>query len=508
MSCKLPKEVLSSLSALISSLMGLHFPEQRYSDLERGVVAAARDFGFSDTLEFIRWLNTATLSRHHIEALAANLTVGETYFFRDTDSFKALEESILPAIVSSRREASRLRIWSAGCSTGEEPYSIAILLKRMSHLFKGWNVTIIGTDINAKALKRASDGVYTEWSFRGTPQWLKDGYFRKKDGFYEITPEIRQMVSFSFLNLAEDAYPSLLSNTSAMDMILCRNVLMYFSPEVAGRVIHGFHNSLLEGGYLFLSPTEGLRMISYPFKVMNLGNTTVYRKDAGEGAKDRFESKSPPLWQVLKHSAENGGMALGSDGPAVTEEAGGPSRRGDETAARPLPAGPAPQTSSTTDAERLLKEGRYAEAARVLESVVSVKGTDEPATGLLARAYANQGQLDLAAEWCEKAIAADNLDPMRHYLLATILQEQGRPEDAVKSLRKALYLDHDFVLAHFVLGNLLVRLGDGDGAVRQYRNALRLTSKMDADEVIPESDGVTAGRLSEIIDSITREKAF
>lgn len=505
---KLSNEALSSLSALISSLMGLHFPEQRYADLERGVAAAARDFGFSDTLEFIQWLNTATLSRHHIEALAANLTVGETYFFRDTDSFKALEESILPSIVSSRREASRLRIWSAGCSTGEEPYSIAILIKRMFHLFKDWNVTILGTDINPRALKRASEGVYTEWSFRGTPQWLKDGYFRKKDGFYEIAPEIRQMVSFSFLNLAEDVYPSLLNNTNAMDMILCRNVLMYFSPEVAGRVIHGFHNSLLEGGHLFLSPTEGLRMISCPFRVMNLRNTTVYRKSAGEGDKDRFDSKDLPLWQVLKHGAEKKGLTLGSSGRAVMAEAGEPSVSGDKAAPEPVPVGPGPQTPSTTDAERLLKEGRYAEAARILESVVSVKGAAEPATGLLARAYANQGQLDLAAEWCEKAIAADNLNPMRHYLLATILQEQGRPEDAVKSLRKALYLDHDFVLAHFVLGNLLVRLGDGDGATRQYRNALRLTSKMDADEVIPESDGVTAGRLSEIIDSITREKAF
>ena len=163
---------------------------------------------------------------------------------------------------------------------------------------------------------------------------------------------------------------------------------------------------------------------------------------------------------------------------------------------------------STDAAERLLRDGLYVEAARVLESIVSVKGAEGPATGLLARAYANQGRLDLAIAWCEKALAADNLNPIKHYLLATILQEQGRPEDAVKSLRKALYLDHDFVLAHFVLGNLLVRLGDPDGAIRQYRNALRLTSKMAPDDLIPESDGVTAGRLNEIINSTTRTRAF
>lgn len=505
MSSKLSNEVISSLSALISSLMGLHFPEDRYADLERGIVAAAGDFGFSDTLEFIHWLNTATLSRHHVEALAANLTIGETYFFRDAGSFKALEESILPAIVSARKDTSRLRIWSAGCSTGEEPYSIAILIKRMSHLFKDWNVTIIGTDINAKALKKAFDGVYTEWSFRGAPPWLKDGYFTKKDAFYEIAPEIRQMVTFSFLNLAEDVYPSLLNNTSAIDMILCRNVLMYFSPDVAGRVIHGFHNSLLEGGYLFLSPTEGLRMTSYPFKALSLENTTVYKKGSLDGPKEALAPAYAPLWQVLAQDGETRDLPLGFVGSEVREEARRePSNApGVEAASAPVPALP-----STDAAERLLRDGLYVEAARVLESIVSVKGAEGPATGLLARAYANQGRLDLAIAWCEKALAADNLNPIKHYLLATILQEQGRPEDAVKSLRKALYLDHDFVLAHFVLGNLLVRLGDPDGAIRQYRNALRLTSKMAPDDLIPESDGVTAGRLNEIINSTTRARAF
>ena len=120
---------------------------------------------------------------------------------------------------------------------------------------------------------------------RGAPPWLKDGYFTKKNAVYEIAPEIRQMVTFSFLNLAEDVYPSLLNNTNAIDMILCRNVLMYFSQDVARRVIHGFHNSLLDGGYLFLSPTEGLRMTSYPFKAMSLENTTVYRKGGLDGPK-------------------------------------------------------------------------------------------------------------------------------------------------------------------------------------------------------------------------------
>jgi len=221
---------LSRISELVSALMGLHFPEGRYIDLERGIESASIDFGFDNNIEeFIKWLTSAALTKSHIETLASHLTVGETFFFREKRSFDVLEREILPGLIQSKDGGEkRLRIWSAGCSTGEEPYSIAILLNRMIPDLKDWNITILATDINSRVLKKASEGVYTDWSFRDTPPWIKEGYFKKiKEGVYEILPQFRKMVSFEYLNLAEDVYPTLLNNTNAIDLIFicCRQDL-------------------------------------------------------------------------------------------------------------------------------------------------------------------------------------------------------------------------------------------------------------------------------------------
>src|SRR3989304_6642664 len=195
------KELLSQLSELITPLMGLYFPETRWSDLERGIVPAARELGFADIEAFIKWLRSTSLTKNHVEILANHLTVGETYFLRVKERSQDIENPIIPELLRSRRESEkRLRIWSAGCSTGEEPYSIAILLSRIIPDLKDWNVTITATDINLRSLKKASEGLYSEWSFRNVPSWIKESYFKRTgNGHYEIIPTIKKMVTFQYL---------------------------------------------------------------------------------------------------------------------------------------------------------------------------------------------------------------------------------------------------------------------------------------------------------------------
>src|SRR3989304_10126223 len=203
------KQLLSQLSELITPLMGLYFPETRWSDLERGIVPAARELGFADIEAFIKWLRSTPLTKNHVEILANHLTVGETYFFRDKESFQVIENRILPELLRSRQESEkRLRIWSAGCSTGEEPYSIAILLSRMIPDLKDWNITILATDIHPSFLHKASLGVYGDWSFRDTPPGVKERFFKKtRDGRFEIDDHIKRLVDFAYLNLAEGSHP-------------------------------------------------------------------------------------------------------------------------------------------------------------------------------------------------------------------------------------------------------------------------------------------------------------
>ena len=242
------------LSEFLAQQMGLHFPAERWPDLARGIDAAALEFRFPDAASCIQWLLSAPLSRSQVEILSSHLTVGETYFFREPQVFDVLQTHILPALIQSRRQSGQhLRLWSAGCASGEEAYSLAILLQRLLPDFRQWNISILATDINPHALQKAAAGIYGDWSFRNAPPWLREGYFRAiPGGRYEIAPAVRDMVTFSYLNLAADVYPSLLNNTNAMDIIFCRNVLMYFSPQRAQQVIHNLYRCLVDGGWLIV----------------------------------------------------------------------------------------------------------------------------------------------------------------------------------------------------------------------------------------------------------------
>jgi chemotaxis protein methyltransferase CheR len=454
----LPDPILAGLSEFVAAHMGLHFPPERWRDLERGIGAAAREFGLPDAETCARMLPSAPLTRTQIEILASHLTVGETYFFRETKSFEALEEHILPELLRARRGAEqRLRIWSAGCCTGEEPYSVAMLLERLIPDAEAWNVTILATDINPRFLRKAAQGVYGEWSFRGTPDWIRERYFKaRRDGRFELHPRIRKRVTFSHLNLADDVYPSLASNTNAMDVILCRNVLMYFTGERAQQVAANFHRSLVGGGWLIVSPTETSTALFSPLAPVQLPGAVLYRKAGGAVPPPAAIAHEPPAPRILFAPEPVALQAELPEEPVAVQAGAAPPRTPDDA-------------------------GELARAARLC---------------------ADQGRLGAAIEWCEKAIAADRLNPAHYYLLATIQQEQGQLDAAAQSLTRALYLDADFALAHFALGNLCRSQGRRRNAERHFANALAVLRARAQDEILPESDGLTVGRLAEIIASV------
>jgi chemotaxis protein methyltransferase CheR len=230
------------------------------------------------------WLLSASLTKTQLDVLASHLTIGETYFFRENKTFEILAEKVLPELVRSRRNgARRLRIWSAGCCTGEEPYSLAILLQQVIRDLADWFVTILATDINVRFLRKAAAGVYSEWSFRQTPAWFKSRYFKRtEDGQYEILPEIKKQVTFAQLNLVQDSFPSLVAETNAMDVIFCRNVLMYFSLPQALKVVSNLHRALVHEGWLVVSPSEGSQALLSQFAPVNFPGVILYQKsDAG-----------------------------------------------------------------------------------------------------------------------------------------------------------------------------------------------------------------------------------
>lgn len=474
----LPDSLLSRLSDFLEAQMGLHFPRARWRDLERGIAAASRESGYAQAQAYSHWLLAAPLTRVQIEMLASHLTVGETYFFREKRSLDILEQQILPELIRARAPSEKhLRIWSAGCCSGEEPYSIAMLLDRLIPDLEQWNVTILATDINPQFLRKAAQGVYGAWSFRETPGWLKERYFTKRqDGRFEIQPRIRRMVTFSYLNLADDDYPSPVNSTNAVDLILCRNVLMYFAQETTRKVVDKLQRSLVDGGWLITSPAETSTVLFSAFTTVEFPGAFLYRKMVACG---------PPAVAVRPQSSWYGDDAAAAPAPAALA----PGRPAAFSLVRPAVA---PEVLHQADGLRATQT----EAAHSREHAAR----DTPQRQ--ARACADEGRLAEAVEWCDQAIAADKLNPAHYYLLAAICQEQGQSETAERSLGRALYLAPDFALAHFALGNLCLSGARQREARRHFGNALTLLRACPADALLPESDGLSAGRLVEIIAAV------
>ncbi|MBI3302856.1 MAG: chemotaxis protein CheR [Deltaproteobacteria bacterium] len=506
--------ILSQLSTLIEAWTGLYFPPDRWSDLERRIEAAAPAFGCADADTCARLLVSSPLTKHQIELLASHLTVGETYFFREHRSFEVLEEHILPRLLDARRGAEqRLRIWSAACCTGEEPYSIAMLLSRAMPDLPAWHTTILASDISPRFLQKAAEGMYGQWSFRSVPGWIHERYFCKTaDGRFAIQSSLKQMVSFAQLNLAADVYPALSTNTNAMDVIFCRNVLIYFTAERARRVIEHLYHALVDGGWLIVSPVETAYVLESPFVPVQFPGVTLFHKDLQHptpytvGASAVFAPLSPALPDTAFQPDVS--VPLLTDAPAAVSTQA--VHDGTAHHERPEPYHE-PRLTPYEEARALYAHGRYSEAvAKLLELCTATQaqpnvqgGAREQEMALLARAYANQGQLAEAQAWCENAITVNKLNPGLHYLRAIILLERGQTVEARLSLTRSLYLEQNLVLAHFALGNLARQQKEFKEADKHFENALTLLRGYRPDEILPESEGITAGRLAQIIAAMT-----
>ncbi len=505
MSSPISDSRLSLLSEMISSRMGMNFSNEHLVDLKRGIENACQDFGFSEAGPCIEWLISAPLSNNHIEILAGYLTVGETYFYREEKCFEILSEQILPGIIRARQGTDRhLRIWSAGCCTGEEAYTLAILAYRLLPDISDWNVTILATDINPVFLQKASYGQYGEWSFRNTPRWFKEGYFKKTgEKQYELIPPIKKMVTFSHLNLMDDIYPSLLNETNAMDVIFCRNVLMYFAPTCASRVIQCLHRCLVDGGRLFVGSCETFQELYTQFVSINVPGLTYYQKDSHLSIP--IDSVKPSFFDAYRITEVERTEVNFPEFPLLDT-----SLILEDAPTEPIEEQSAEDSHRTLWEEStvLYKLGDYEKSTEKMLALLSrdCNGTQgisrSEVITLLSRAFANQGKLAEAQEWCKKAIDTDKMNPSLHYLNATIQREQQNDEEAVNSLRRALYLDPYFLLAYFALGNLFQQQGKKQESVKQYENALEILQGFQPEEIVPESEGIPAERLAEIIHSL------
>lgn len=462
---RLTQEEYERFRDLVLKRSGLYFPEDKRQALSKGLAEAVALSPCKTLEEYYELLLHSLPTNAEWERLVSLLTVGETYFFRNKAHFDALACHILPGIIARRRGSTRtLRIWSAGCATGEEPYSVAILLREMIPDLDRWNILILATDINRDALDRARRGVYGRWSFRGTEDRVRDRYFHPQEGNrFAIDDQIRKLVTFEYLNLVADIYPSPANNTHEMDVILCRNVTIYFSPEVTQKVVNRFYRCLVEGGWLVTGAAEPNLLFYRDFQMRSFPGATVYQK-TGEPAPS-LPSALPNQWAAAQ--------------PAEEEPAADPYEQ----------------------ALRLVNECKWDEALNKLEEKIEQDPDFAPAYSLIGKVYVQKGVLDEARRWCEQALRKDKLQPEPYYLLAKIYERHGLLDMATEALKKALYLDRDFVLAHYSLAQLYRQQGKAHLARKSLENVRRLLQGRYKEEPLPSGNGLVAGRLLSLVET-------
>jgi len=485
-----------------------------------------------------------------LDDLLIELTVGETYFFRTPEHFEHLRRVVLPQLREQRGPGHALRLWSAACASGEEPYSLTALLQS-----EGWgeHMVVYATDVSRGALARARQADYGEWSLRGPWADRIRPHLRAEGHRYVLSPEVQRRVRFGYLNLALDTWPSAESGIWKLDVIFCRNVLIYFNRATIEAVARRLHDALAEGGYLFTGPSDPPLGALAPLEPVLTEWGVLYRRPphgtavsipaprfaATYGAREPSEalrarassSAAPGMSGEVTPGAGSGarGVAgLQSAAPGAVASPPGPgtrfpvgagtgpsgasrppaaregvladaaSRRSDVSGPAPLPSQPrvaprAPGAEALAMARQSLARGDWREAARWLGAL-----DEDPA--IATQAVRTLANLDAhaAVDACAETAARHPLAAGLRYLESLLLLGQGRLTEAERSARQALYLEPSLVVAWLVLGRVLRRRGDTTGALKAWREAELLCAVLPPDAPVPLADGEHASGLEAV----------
>jgi chemotaxis protein methyltransferase CheR len=429
------------LVSLIREATGNVIPPARMAFLEEVAERRAHARGLPGVEEYVRALAARELANEW-ESLIPLVTIKESYFFRAPQQFDVIRQRILPELVKARAASRQLRIWSAACARGEEPATLAMLLAEEAAL-AGWNWTIIATDLDEEALAGARLGLYGERAVSQVPPELLARWFSRRGKLYELDAGLRSRIHYQSLNLAHAPF---VLPYEEFDLVLMRNVLIYFRRPLQRWVISQVARVLHPEGYLFLGASETLWQIQDELESVDLGPCFAYRH---RGARpDGEEGAAAP---AKRPRAARPALPQAPQAPPASPE---PPRAPASRPRAPVPAPPPPPAVAEAPPpvavpsvhERLLAAARDLAANRTAEAGRAV----------------------------EQALAADPSEPSAHALEGFLHDLAGRADEAVTAYRAALYLDPALFQVRVLLGDCLLRLGHRDRAEQQFREVLTL----------------------------------
>ncbi|MCJ2061684.1 protein-glutamate O-methyltransferase CheR [Methylobacterium sp. J-088] len=474
----------AALKARIIARTGHHYYVDKDDLLIERLRRRFREMAAADCAAYAALLSDGAQGEAEWARLEAEITVGETFFFRYAEQFQALRERILPALIAARASERTLRIWSAGCSTGAEPYSLSILVQELlGDALPNWRVSILATDISAEALATARAAEYGRWALRTMPPAERLRYFTRlppapgirREGGYALRPEFRGLVRFERGNLLTLADPQA-QDGERFDLILCRNVLIYFDARTVAAVVRGLGRRLRPDGWLLLGHAEPSPAFAGFLDAVSLPGTVAYRTLSDTPALPPVVLAEPELRSIVPPVVRGGALA---DAP-LPDAPGLPAVSADEAVPRAVPSA----------------------GAALRAQAVSYHDVSDHAVSERDRIRVLADAGDTGSAWRALRIALDRdpTDPALRFYEGLLARALGRDAEAERALRAALYLDRGFVMAHYHLGLLLIALDRPSEAARALDNAIALSQALaealGSDTVLPEGDGVSAGDVA------------
>jgi chemotaxis protein methyltransferase CheR len=424
---------------------------------------------------YIDRVSSLSAATDELRVLAEQLTVNETFFFRNIDNFHAFTRRVLPERTRAKR---RLRILSAGCASGEEPYTLAIAAREALPDIASWDVKIVGVDVSPAMIAKAERGHYSAWSLRATPEDVKKRYFRTEGRDFVLAPEVRSMVTFEERNFIEDDL--LIWPPETYDVIFCRNVIMYFTPEVMRHIVRRVSQALLPGGFFFLGHAETLRGLSQEFHLCHTHESFYYQKREGAAATSVVLDAPVAIVDELPQVVDTSGSWVDAIHQA--------SERIAQLARQPVAQAPAalsvaPPMTRSWDLGLVLeamRQERFVEALALLSALPSESHNDPDALLLRAVLLTNSGQLVAAEAACASVLAADELNAGAHYVMALCREHARDLSGAREHDQTAVYLDAGFAMPHLHMGLAAKRAGDDATARHELSQAVTLLAREDA----------------------------
>lgn len=434
----------------IIQFTGLAYYDNHLEDLAQSINTRMAQLDIQALSDYATLLDDGEYGRPEFDELVKLLTIGETHFFRHRNLMEALRRDVLPNLIKHRSKEKHLRIWCAGCSIGAEPYTVAIILRKyLGARIRDWKITILGTDINRDFLAQAAEGRYSAWALRGIDESIRNSCFHYDDSHWNIKDIYKDDVQFQYHNLATDPTMFASEHGDAFDLILCRNVFIYFDSKLIKQITGRFKESLNDDGYLAIGHSE-----------MNTTHFGDFIRNPHSGVPIFRKGETVSHWtRCLPYV--NGVQKITSPISSTSVNISNSTHR---------------QEPRSTD--------RFADVDRC----------------------ANEGELDRAIELCTDVILKNRLDLNAYLRQAMLHQAQGHLDKAAHAARTAIYLDRSSPVAHYLHGAISQQQGRENEAIKSFRRAVDLLDQHDTSTIIDNHSDMTAGDLLRIVQTHMHEE--